>query len=407
MAALYVAQTGFGAENGSSAANAIAIGDVTYANDNTYYFLGTITTTIDLSGKHRVVLRGDEASDPCTISGITGSGIYTHGSSDDIEIVGFTIDACSSRGIYLVESAAVHNYFKVHDCVITGCGSSGIKVGASAGGSVCTGVEIYDNTIASNQTGIFCVDAPGMIVRNNVLTGNGVAGAGNNTDSISIDNGCDDALIELNVVTGQLGEDGAGIDIQNSTGTGTTVVRSNKITNGEGFGLHQVGIEDADFYGNLVLGCQNGFFIKSGDGPISPTTCNFYNNTTDSGIRVGQTTADNEEIELDLKNNIITSDSSAAVWVDADVALNITSANNCFGAGATYTNFTKDATDLEVDPGLDASSVPTNDSVINGGSRWWLGANPVGPDGEPLTDWTVTIGALQSTEVPFHPLNLK
>jgi hypothetical protein len=64
--------------------------------------------------------------------------------------------------------------------------------------------------------------------------------------------------------------------------------------------------------------------------------------------------------------------------------------------GATITNITDDA------PTIDSAYAV--DHVK--GVRWWAGANPVGYGGEPIADWSPSIGAVQSKAVPFHPLNL-
>lgn len=40
------------------------------------------------------------------------------------------------------------------------------------------------------------------------------------------------------------------------------------------------------------------------------------------------------------------------------------------------------------------------------GAKYWTGAPPIGADGEPFPSWDISIGAIQSKAVPFHPTQL-
>jgi len=85
-----------------------------------------------------------------------------------------------------------------------------------------------------------------------------------------------------------------------------------------------------------------------------------------------------------------------------------TTMNNCnVEGGATSTSGTINNNLTSVDPLLDANGVPTaNSPMVGAGSRWWTGANPVGANGEPFSDFDTDIGAIQSTHGKFHPVNL-
>lgn len=41
-----------------------------------------------------------------------------------------------------------------------------------------------------------------------------------------------------------------------------------------------------------------------------------------------------------------------------------------------------------------------------GAPKWWTGAPPFGADREPFPSWDISIGAIQSKNIPFHPVNL-
>lgn len=72
------------------------------------------------------------------------------------------------------------------------------------------------------------------------------------------------------------------------------------------------------------------------------------------------------------------------------------------------TNTTWISNDLTSDdPGLNADgSLSDESALIGSGVKYWTGENPVGADGEPIADWSPSIGAMQSRAIPFHPSNL-
>lgn len=64
-----------------------------------------------------------------------------------------------------------------------------------------------------------------------------------------------------------------------------------------------------------------------------------------------------------------------------------------------------DATDH--DPGFNSATYAlTADALIDSGAKWWTGVPPIGADGEPFPSWDISIGAIQSKTVPFHPTRL-
>lgn len=81
----------------------------------------------------------------------------------------------------------------------------------------------------------------------------------------------------------------------------------------------------------------------------------------------------------------------------------ISKINNSITNGTWANNDPTEALDLGV---KDDGSLQSSSPLVKAGIRWWVGSNPVGVDGEPFSTWETSVGSRQSTDVPFHPLNL-
>lgn len=66
-----------------------------------------------------------------------------------------------------------------------------------------------------------------------------------------------------------------------------------------------------------------------------------------------------------------------------------------------------DLTPYMTDPAAGDYSLLSGIALESAGSKWWADApRPAGSDGEPFPDFGISIGAMQSKAVPFHPRNL-
>lgn len=127
-ATYYVSQSGTG--DGSAVGTPDSIVDFNanvfgVLDDDTVYFLGTITSTIDLpdggaSGQY-ATFRGDYSGQECTIDGNSAiaNGIDTNG-HQYINIIGFTIRETTSRGLYITSGGGLPaQYIAVSNCIFT------------------------------------------------------------------------------------------------------------------------------------------------------------------------------------------------------------------------------------------------------------------------------------------------
>jgi hypothetical protein len=403
MATIYISEDGHASANGTKEQPySMAWFASNVASNNTYYFLGTITTSIDISGKISLVLVGNDPDYPAILNTTSNHGMYLHAGTRDCDVYGFTFRASASYAFYAAGTAG-YNYLKVHDNVFDGSSTAGIKINYSGASADVNGCQVYDNVLSGGLNIIFANHAPGIRVFRNTISNVGTGG-GTNLDAIGIDDGCDDAVVEDNVIIGHNDYEGAGVDVQN-LGAGTTYVRRNKYINGIGKGLNHVGTEIAVFEANIVDGCKLGVFLYSSKAPASPTTSYYYNNTilnaTQNLVKIGHATTEDQETTSTWVNNIIEGVPDGVDVFGVDVTTGspthtITTRYNCLGSTQEYGNFTPDATDIEEVSGVNGDYITTNSSLKAAGV-WLAGVRayddlplPLRPD----------IGAIQDRTAP-------
>jgi len=185
MADFFVSQSGAGSTDGSSPANAQAIGSVTWSSHpgNDVYLLGLITTGVNVNADategNEIVIRGDGATpgvitvtgaygilfagDWIILKNITVTGCSTYGIkiASAVDVTGSTIDNCEitdnvQRGISYLQSsgtAKTLDQLTITDSTITGSGYEGIRVTIEAAGAASdkiTNLTITGNTITGN-----------------------------------------------------------------------------------------------------------------------------------------------------------------------------------------------------------------------------------------------------------------
>jgi predicted outer membrane repeat protein len=252
--------------------NAAVDGDTVLVADGTYTGDGA-STYIDFKGKAIVVM--SENGPEFTIFNCTWDycGFYFHSGEDTNSILqGFTITNATAGGggnggaIICTESSPT-----IRGNIIVG------NVGRYHGGIRCTNSSaiIEENIIADNESqyirsrfgprgsgdggGIYCVDSPGVIIRNNIIVGNK---ADHDGGGIHIYNCMAAPFIEGNVIVGnQAIQQGGAI----YCGASSLTLKHNTVT------------------GNEALNFEGGGIYCCGGSYLSASNCIFWADSAGSG----------------------------------------------------------------------------------------------------------------------------
>jgi hypothetical protein len=281
-------------------------------NCSGYGFAGTATVQ-NASGAYNLQWRG---SGTATVKNIAFLG---GGTSDCVNILG--------SGSLMFTDVAIEN-----------CRGDGLDVDDTNVTSLVLQRSVIRNVA---RYGVFCgnIGHPsGVVIKLNKFIDNGYSEEGDNFDAIAIGDGCAPALVEENDISGQGSFLGAGIDIQDSTGSPTawSTVRRNYIRDCRfGPGLTSTGSTSTLFYANSVSKCHNGALIK---GASSGAKQQYFNNvfadSFSSGIKIG-TSATGPAAGVDLKNNTVINSNGVSIEVSV-LGCDVNSDYNTFYGGAGF-----------------------------------------------------------------------
>ena len=204
-------------------------------------------------------------------------------------------------------------------------------------------------------------------------------------------------------------------------------VYGNKSTNTD-IGLVSKGDIDSEFYGNLVIECvSSALYSKGSSGTKFSNNVHVISTGFDSISQKAGVNALVNSANIEYKNNITYATVSPTKCTEVDALNTATFTNNIYhytGGAIPANSFNYQAVNYaslaaweaaeatasdnqEIDPDLNASYEPYSSSpCIGAGVKWWSGANLVGFNGEPFSDFGIDIGYIQSTHGPFHPVNL-
>lgn len=302
----------------------------------------------------------------------------------------------------------------IYNNTITNSGSSGSSVGGisvenDAQDVVCSKLDIYNNTINLGTTSYTTPEAHGIIV-------------GNNSDPTTHANKIDNANIYGNSVVGC----NHGILLGWVTGARVT----GNTTNTTAIGVVSKEGISCIVEGNTVINPKSqGLYDKGGTGNTFGNNTVIAETATEptSGMLAQSTNAAVESTGCTFSNNICYATVEIVTWVNAGttVSTDTFNNNNFYSTVADPTTpFSRNATPYEtvalweagvatgsdntaVDPGFNTGyNLSQSSALVGAGTKWWTGANPVGADGEPFSDWDTDLGGIQSTHSPFHPKNL-
>jgi len=418
MAIWYTSQDGAGNMDGTSAADAWAVATVNgtswttlnIAPTDTLYYLGLITTklVINRSGTagNPISLRGDYSGQECSVDVLQLDTACVSGMSSrtNIDFYGFTFRNATSDLISI--STATPDKIRFYDCTFKDTLSTrrGLRFQCLTGGLVsgcsfinCMGTALYITT------------SPGVVVEDCICTDCGELGASNNTDGIAIDDGCDNAVVQRNTVTGQLGGDGSGIDIQDSVSSGTIQVLRNNCTGGEGSGISTTGNPTNLLVGNICTENKYNYFIK-GSNQVNMYHC-LSSNSTQNGIKAGATSPTYNSIQLTCINCIINDANSpeSIFYINNSPSSALTIDNSIITTGSTYalsgsgsvsfatftTGIDSAAGTTEADPQLYPDYQPKPASSCNRAGKAIDAFTHYGYNGRAFRKGTPTIGAFE------------
>lgn len=404
---LFVLRTGVGSQNGTSLANACngpsdsdcstnaASGSVVYlcddgtglinpsgswANANT----GAVRWTGDCSAfGYRSRATVSNTSLGAYNLNYTGSGAATF---DHIDFVGghaSNTDCVNINGT----GSVVFN-----DITVTGCTQDGVDIDSLTGGFTFTDLTIT----GAGFNGLFCgssrVTGAGFIGRN-------IGTTGSNTDSIGIDDGCGaGTLISDIYIENQIGDQGGGIDLQDSTGTGTATITGFYIKNAEGAGITataNAGTATQRFIGGIVDGAKFGVYLKDTGGAHFLSNITTINSSS-TELKIGDTgTSGDSMASVEVYNSVFGggacgASDAATYWRDnASVTLTALS-NNRYCANGFFTSTALGSgtfAQWQAATSKDANSALTSDPGFMGGD------SPDSADGFCLAPDSELIGA--------------
>ncbi len=183
----------------------------------------------------------------------------------------------------------------------------------------------------------------------------------------------------------------------------------NVITEATGQFMRSKADANGSFCNNTCIDTLNGtgvFMYANSDDSVNSNTMFKNNNCYHNIARTQPDMVVNDTSTADVdNNNIFGTAAKNATVIYYPLAASYASWSLAEAAEATINNIT------EVDPlftdlaNLDLS-LQVGSPLVSSGIKWWTGANPIGADGEPFSDFDIDIGAIQSKHSPFHPVNL-
>ena len=311
------------------------------------------------------------------------NGVYIH---DNVcTSTSTSPNANTHAGINLSSSASLT---RVQDNTITGEFDACIHIEDTASNSSICNNTITGYLAQDNGKGIFIRE----ICENNLIQGNIIRGG-----SLGILDDTTAAVTTANVINCNLVYDyyTNGIDYRSDTAGYTYLCNNTVIHNPLASAGHGIVIQiqaaataNAYIYNNIVVcigdGTNiNGMMVVEADSNDVTVGYNRYYR-----IGTGQVFGVNG---TDLATDTV------AGW-EAELT----------GAGAEVVAGTEEV--VTTSPFTDYANgdytLLSTSSAVGEGIRWWTSANPIGTNGEPVSDFDVDIGAYPSLYGPFHPVNL-
>lgn len=407
---LFVLRAGVGAQNGASLASACngpsdsdcstnaASGSVVYLCDDGTGLInpsgswvnanaGTVRWTGDCSAygyRSRATVSNTSAG--AYNLNYTGSGAATF---DHIDFVGGHASNTDCVNINGTGSATFN------DITVTGCTQDGVDIDALTGGFTFTNLTIT----GAKFNGLFC--------NNSRVTGSGFIGrsigtTASNTDSIGIDDGCGAGTVIRDIdIRDQIGDQGGGIDLQDSTGTGTTTISGFYIKNAEGSGITataNAGTAIQRFFGGIVDGAKFGVYLKDTGGAHFLSNIVTINSAS-TELKIGDTgTSGDSMASVEVYNSVFGggacgASDAATYWRD-NASVTITAlSNNRYCANGFFTSTalgsgtfaqwqaatSKDAnSELTSDPGFVGGAAPSTPAgfMLSAGSKLAAAGTP-------------------------------
>ena len=259
-----------------------------------------------------------------------------------------------------------------NDITVTGCKQDGVDIDALTGG-----FTFIDLTITgAGFNGLFCGSSRVRGVR---FIGRNIGTTASNTDSIGIDDGCADGTVIRGIyIENQIGDQGGGIDLQDSTGSGTATITDFYIKNAEGAGITataNAGTATQRFIGGIVDGAKFGVYLKDTGGEHFLSNITTINSVS-TELKIGDTgTSGDVMAAVKVYNSIFGGGScapgdAAAYWRDnASVTLSALSNNRyCANGIFTSTNLGSGTfAQWQTATSQDANSELTSDPGFTGG----------------------------------------
>lgn len=385
---LFVLRTGVGAQNGTSLANACngpsdsdcstnaASGSTVYlcddgtglvnpsgswANANT----GTVRWTGDCSAygyRSRATISNTSAG--AYNLNYTGSGAATFEQIDFVGGHASNTDCVNINGTGSVVFS---------DITVTGCTQDGVDIDSLTGGFTFKNLTIT----GAKFNGLFCnssqINGTGFIGRN-------IGTTASNTDSIGIDDGCGAGTVIREIyIENQTGDQGGGIDLQDSTGTGTATITGFFIKNAEGAGITataNAGTATQRFIGGIVDGAKFGVYLKDTGGAHFLSNITTINSVS-TELKIGDTgTSGDSMASVEVYNSVFgggacgASDAATYWRDDASVILTALS-NNRYCANGFFTSTALGSgtfAQWQAATSKDANSALTSDPGFTGGA---------------------------------------
>jgi len=285
-------------------------------------------------------------------------------SANNIEVAGFTIDAPTGDGVYILDN----NYLNVHDLTINNAGLSGVHAVFSKQTRTLTVEDVA--VTGSTQNGIkletYLSGNMNVTLRNNTLTNNtqpGVFIQSNNQSLLNL-------TLDTNTSTGNGGN--GGFYVQGATDATMIIdATNNTATNNNNYGMYYIsggeGSTTLTSSGNTVTGnINNGISVWAQDS--STLTASFLNEDTSTNT-TGFTVTANSSAQLDIAMGNINSSNNT---VNGFLVRNQNSAQLLMGIeNSTIASNGNNGFDIE------NTSGDTMEVDLGGGDRSSTGSNSI------------------------------
>ena len=269
--------------------------------------------------------------------------------------------------------------WRFENSVAQDCAADGFDVDDMADGGIdVDGLTVY----RAAQSGIACTSTTGNVWRRLRVHDSGTSPSGSppNWDGIAINDGCGDSKLLIDVrVYNQRSENGGGIDLQDSTGTGTLTLSGAYVEGSEGAGYTAVcNAGTQTIRASSVVLSRNKFSVYLKDCGGQHVLSHFSSaGATSAELKVGDTGTSGDSFTATVRNSLFCPSAGvSAVYWRNNASVTLDSNYNLFCPGGTFDlqNGADGTLALWKVAGQDASSQETDAMLVGG-------ANPTSLDG--------------------------